>query len=170
MGISLISFHFMVLLLYPAATCSNGSSLRPSIIAPIVSGLSIAQEYVREGDGGRDGGHDELNENDDDFYFPSRRGCLILDGGSGPQGKFSFVTVSVILPDSCADAIAGVTSLAILDHVDGRVVVQRVWDDEKPEMEDEKEMAVSCCLQDILGRMSLIRQYCQPGESSETVS
>lgn len=42
---------FMALLLYPAATCSNGSSLRPSIIARIVSGLSIAQECVEEGEG-----------------------------------------------------------------------------------------------------------------------
>ena len=117
-----------------------------SIIAPIVSGLSIAQEYVKEGDGGRDDGHDKLNENDDDFYFPNWRGCLILDGRSGPQGKFSFMTVSVILPDLCADAIAVVTSLVILNHIDGRVVVQVSGMMNKSEMEDKKEMVVSCHL------------------------
>ena len=109
----------------------------------------------------REDGRDELNEKGDDCCFPNRRrGCLIrLDGGSGLQGRFSFVSVSVILPDSCADAIAGATSLAILDHVDRRVVVQRVWDDEKLGVEDEREMAVSCRLQEILGRTSPIRQY-----------
>ena len=44
------------------------------------------------------------------------------------QGRFCFVTVALIPPGPCADAVA---SLAILDYVGGRAVVQGVWDNER---------------------------------------
>ena len=43
------------------------------------------------------------------------------------QGRYCFVTIALIPPGSCVPG----TSLAILDHVGGTVVVQSVCDDEK---------------------------------------